>query len=385
MAILKTDAVLLEAMSVKGKIIMKTVIAACTLVLMLATSSHAVRIKDLASLEGVRENQLVGYGLVVGLNGTGDSDQALLQLRSVATMLERMGVTVSSSSIKLKNVAAVMVTATLPPFAKQGNQMDVTVSSLGDAKSIAGGTLIMTPLKGADNLVYAVAQGSILTNSFAFGGQGASTQKNHPTAGRIPSGALVERELPNSLAGKSRLRLNLAQADFTTASRIASTINSKFGAGTATTTDPGAVTILVPDGLGTRMIDFVSAVETLDVRPDSIAKVVLNERTGTIVMGAQVRIATVAVSHGNLSLVIKETPQVSQPSPLSTVGETKVVPRTQLKVEEEARRLMLLPEGTTIGDVVRALNTLGVTPRDLIGILQAIKAAGALQAELTII
>jgi flagellar P-ring protein FlgI len=384
-AVLKADAVLLEAMSVKGKIIMKTFIAACTLILMLATSSHAVRIKDLASLEGVRENQLVGYGLVVGLNGTGDSDQALLQLRSVATMLERMSVTVSSSSIKLKNVAAVMVTATLPPFAKQGNQLDVTVSSLGDAKSIAGGTLIMTPLKGADNLVYAVAQGSILTNSFAFGGQGASAQKNHPTAGRIPSGALVERELPNSLAGKSRLRLNLAQADFTTASRIASTINAKFGAGIATTADPGEVTIQVPNGLGTGMIDFISAVETLDVRPDSIAKVVLNERTGTIVMGAQVRISTVAVSHGNLSLVIKESPQVSQPAPLSTGGETKVVPRTQLKVEEEARRLMLLQEGTSIGDVVRALNTLGVTPRDLIGILQAIKAAGALQAELTII
>ncbi|NVN89761.1 MAG: flagellar basal body P-ring protein FlgI [Desulfuromonadales bacterium] len=364
---------------------MKMLIAVSSLFLLLASTAHAVRIKDLASFEGVRENQLVGYGLVVGLNGTGDSDQARLQLQSVATMLERMGVTVNPNLIKLKNVAAVMVTATLPPFAKQGNQLDVTASSLGDAKSIAGGTLVMTPLKGADNLVYAVAQGAILTNSFAFGGQGASAQKNHPTAGRIPSGALVERELPNSLAGKSRLRLNLAQADFTTASRVASTINAKFGPGVATTADPGAVAIQIPDSFASRMIDFVSAVETLDVRPDSIARVVLNERTGTIVMGDQVRISTVAVSHGNLSLVIKESPQVSQPAPLSTGGTTTVVPRTQLKVEEESRRLMLLSEGATIGDVVRALNTLGVTPRDLIGILQAIKAAGALQAELTII
>jgi flagellar P-ring protein precursor FlgI len=355
------------------------------MLLLLTTAAHAVRIKDLASFEGVRENQLVGYGLVVGLNGTGDSDQARLQLQSVATMLERMGSTISASQIKLKNVAAVMVTATLPPFAKQGNQMDVTVSSLGDAKSIAGGTLIMTPLKGADNQVYAVAQGSVLTNSFAFGGQAATAQKNHPTAGRIPSGALVERELPNTLAGKSQLRLNLAQADFTTASRVASAVNGKFGAGVATTGDPGAVTIQIPGSYTSRVIDFVAAVETLDVLPDTIAKVVLNERTGTIVMGERVRISTVAVSHGNLSLVIKETPQVSQPAPLSSRGETQVVPRTQVKVEEEARRLMLLQQGATIGDVVRALNTLGVTPRDLIGILQAIKAAGALQAELVII
>lgn len=364
---------------------MKSFIAACCMLLLLTNAAHAVRIKDLASFEGVRENQLVGYGLVVGLNGTGDSDQARLQLQSVATMLERMGSTISASQIKLKNVAAVMVTATLPPFAKQGNQMDVTVSSLGDAKSIAGGTLIMTPLKGADNQVYAVAQGSVLTNSFAFGGQAATAQKNHPTAGRVPSGALVERELPNTLAGKSQLRLNLAQADFTTASRVASAVNGKFGTGVATTGDPGAVIIQIPGSYTSRVIDFVAAVETLDVLPDTVAKVVLNERTGTIVMGERVRISTVAVSHGNLSLVIKETPQVSQPAPLSSRGETQVVPRTQVKVEEEARRLMLLQQGATIGDVVRALNTLGVTPRDLIGILQAIKAAGALQAELVII
>ena len=296
-----------------------------------------------------------------------------------------MGVSVNVNLLKLKNVAAVMVTATLPPFSKQGNRLDILVSSLGDAKSIAGGTLIMAPLKGADNQVYAVAQGSILTNSFAFGGQAASAQKNHPTAGRIPGGALVERELPNTLAGKSRLHLNLSQADFTTASRVAATINGKFGNGVASTVDPGSVSIQIPEAYATRMIDFISVVELLDVRPDTIAKVVLNERTGTIVMGEQVRISTVAVSHGNLSLVIKEAPQVSQPAPLSKTGDTKVVPRTEMKVEEELRRLTILSDGATIGDVVRALNTLGVTPRDLIGILQAIKAAGALQAELTII
>ncbi len=355
------------------------------IVLACATNLHAARIKDLAAFEGVRDNQLVGYGLVVGLNGTGDSDQAYVQIRSVVTMLEKMGITVGVSQIKVKNVAAVMVTATLPPFAKQGNRLDVLVSSLGDAKSISGGTLIMAPLKGADSQVYAVAQGSVLTNSFAFAGQGASAQKNHPTAGRIPAAALVERELPNTLLGKTVLRLNLNQADFTTASRIASAINDKFKAPVATNTDPGSVVLQIPASYTNRTVEFVAALETLEVRPDNQARVVLNERTGTIVMGENVRISTVAVSHGNLTLVIKETPQVSQPAPLSSAGETKVVPRTDLKVEEDNRRLSVMQEGSSIGDVVRGLNAIGVTPRDLISILQAIKAAGALQADLSII
>lgn len=364
---------------------MKKTILSIVLLLLLSTTSQAARIKDLAAFEGVRDNQLVGYGLVVGLNGTGDSDQARVQLQSIVTMLERMGVTVNVNLIKVKNVAAVMVTATLPPFAKQGNKIDVLVSSLGDAKSVAGGTLIMTPLKGADNQVYAVAQGSVLTNSFAFAGQGATAQKNHPTAGRIPAAALVERELPNTLLGKSTLRLNLNQADFTTATRIASVINEKFKSPVATNSDPGSVVLQIPDSYANRTVEFVAALETLEVKPDNQARVVLNERTGTIVMGENVRISTVAVSHGNLSLVIKETPQVSQPAPLSRTGETVVVPRTELKVKEESPRLTVMPEGSSIGDVVRALNALGVTPRDLISILQAVKAAGALQAELTII
>lgn len=349
------------------------------------STAHAIRIKDLASFEGVRDNQLIGYGLVVGLNGSGDSDQTRFQIQSVVNMLERMGVTTSINDIKIKNVAAVMVTATLPPFAKQGNRIDVLVSSMGDAKSIAGGTLLMAPLKGADNQIYAVAQGSILTNSFAFGGQGATAQKNHPTAGQVPNGALVERELPNSLAGKSVLNLNLNVADFTTASRIVAAVNDMYKSKVATSSDPGSVTLTIPAEYANRAVEFVASLERLEVKPDLQAKVVLNERTGTIVMGDNVRISTVAVTHGSLSLVIKETPQVSQPAPLSKTGETVVVPRTDLKVVEENRRLMVMPEGASIGDVVRALNLLGVTPRDLISILQAVKAAGALQAELSII
>jgi flagellar P-ring protein precursor FlgI len=300
-------------------------------------------------------------------------------------MLERMGITTSTNDIKIKNVAAVMVTATLPPFAKQGNRLDVLVSSLGDAKSIAGGTLLMAPLKGADNQVYAVAQGSILTNSFAFGGEGATAQKNHPTAGRVPNGALVERELPNTLTGKTILNLNLFVADFTTATRIATAINDKFKSSVATCSDPGSVTLTIPEAYSNRAVEFVAALERLEVKPDLAARVVLNERTGTIVLGENVRISTVAITHGSLSLVIKETPQVSQPAPLSKTGDTKVVPRTDLKVTEDNRRLMVLQEGASIGDVVRALNLLGVTPRDLISILQAVKAAGALQGELSII
>lgn len=370
----------------KGNLMKNSAAIILFVILFLTVSTaHAIRIKDLASFEGVRDNQLIGYGLVVGLNGTGDSDQTKFQIQSVVNMLERMGVTTYINDIKIKNVAAVMVTANLPPFAKQGNRLDVLVSSMGDAKSIAGGTLLMAPLKGADNQVYAVAQGSILTNSFAFGGQGATAQKNHPTAGQVPNGALVERELPNSLVGKSVLNLNLNVADFTTASRIVAAVNDMYKSKVAASSDPGSVTLTIPAEYANRAVEFVASLERLEVKPDLQAKVVLNERTGTIVMGDNVRISTVAVTHGSLSLVIKETPQVSQPAPLSKTGETVVVPRTNLKVVEENRRLMVMQEGASIGDVVRALNLLGVTPRDLISILQAVKAAGALQAELSII
>jgi flagellar P-ring protein precursor FlgI len=355
------------------------------LLLLVPNLALAIRIKDIAAFDGVRENQLVGYGLVVGLNGSGDSDQTIFPVQSLVNALERMGITINRADVMVKNVAAVMVTATLPPFAKQGGKIDALVSSLGDAKSIAGGTLIMTPLKGADGHVYAVAQGGVLTNSFSYGGQAASAQKNHPTAGRVPSGALVERELPNVLADRSTLQINLNQPDFTTATRMAAVINGAFNAPVAACTDPSSLALAIPEGYRGRTVEFIAAIEGLDVQPDVTARVVLNERTGTIVMGDSVRIATVAVSHGNLTLYIKETPQVSQPLPFSKTGETKVVPRTSMQVNEGAGGMAMLEQGASIGEVVRALNALGVTPRDLIGILQAIKAAGSLHADLVVI
>lgn len=364
---------------------MKLILLIAVLILVTVQSALAIRIKDIATFDGVRDNQLIGYGLVVGLNGSGDGDQTRFPVQSLVNVLERMGITVNRGDIAVKNVAAVMVTAILPPFAKQGTTIDVLVSSLGDSKSIAGGTLLLTPLKGGDGRVYAVAQGGVLTNSFSYGGQAASAQKNHPTAGRVPAGALVELEIPSTLADRSTLRLNLRQPDFTTASRMAAAINTRFQSRPASCTDPGAIILQIPDTYAGRTVEFVADLELLQVEPDNQARVVLNERTGTIVMGENVRLATVAVSHGNLTLYIKETPQVSQPSPLSKSGETKVVPRTTLKVNEGEGGLAMVREGANIGDVVRALNTLGVTPRDLIGIMQSIKAAGALQAELTVI
>jgi len=345
----------------------------------------AIRIKDIASFDGVRDNQLVGYGLVLGLNGTGDSDQTEFPVQSLVSMLERMGVTLNKADVTVKNVAAVMVTATLPPFAKQGTKIDVLVSSMGDAKSIAGGTLVMTPLKGADGQVYAVAQGAVVTNSFSYSGAAASAQKNHPTAGRIANGALVERELPTVLADRGQLRLNLNQPDFTTALRIGQAVNGRFKGPVAASSDPGSVVMTVPDAYQGRVVEFIAELERLEVQPDMVAKVVVNERTGTIVIGDNVKISTVAVSHGNLSLYIKETPKVSQPAPFSDRGETVVVPRTEVKVSEEGGGLAVVKAGANIGELVRALNALGVTPRDLIGILQAIKASGAMQAELSII
>ena len=357
--------------------------ALALIMLLLPQFALAARIKDIAAFDGVRENQLIGYGLVVGLNSTGDSIQTKFPVQSLVGALERMGVTINRADITVNNIAAVMVTAQLPPFAKQGNRLDVLVSSLGDAKSLAGGTLIMAPLKGADGQVYAVAQGAILTNSFSYGGQAASAVKNHPTAGTVPGGALIERELPNVLAGKSVLKLNLHQSDFTTASRVATAINDRFKGDVASLTDPGSVQIAVPEPYRNRIIEFVAVLERLEVNPDVTARVVMNERTGTIVMGENVRISTVAVSHGNLTVTVKESPKVSQPGPLSS-GTTTVVPRTDLKVVEDKVNVSLLREGANLGEVVRGLNTLGVTPRDLLGIMQAIKAAGALNAELSV-
>lgn len=364
---------------------MKYIIAILVLLLLVPQAVCATRIKDIASIDGVRDNQLIGYGIVVGLNGSGDSDQTKFPVQTLANLLERSGVSVSRTGMTVKNLAAVMVTATLPPMVKQGTRLDVLVSSMGDAKSLAGGTLLMTTLKGADGQVYAVAQGPVSTSSFSYGGQAASAQKNHPTAGRVPEGALVERELPYALSDLSQLRLNLHQPDFTTASRIAKAVNGKFGGNVAACNDPGSVTLNLPERYQGNTVEFIAALEGLQVTPDAAAKVILNERTGTIVIGSDVRISTVAVAHGNLTLTVKETPKVSQPEPFAG-GDTAVVPRTALKVsEDKGGGLTVMKESASIGDVVKALNAIGVTPRDLIGIMQAIKAAGALRGELTII
>lgn len=356
------------------------VAAAC-----LCRPAMAARIKDLASIQGVRTNQLVGYGLVVGLDGTGDKKQTQFTIQSLVNMLENMGIRVDKSQVKVKNVAAVMVTANMPPFSRKGNRLDVLVSSIGDAKSLVGGTLLMTQLNGADGNVYALAQGAVSIGGVGAGGGGGSVTVNHLLAGRIADGATVEREIPVSLDGKTSLTMMLSEPDFTTASRVASAINTALGQSFAKMLDSGTLEIQIPENRQANVASFLADIERLSVEPDSVAKVVVNERTGTVVMGENVRISTVAVSHGNLSISIRESALVSQPAPLSEQGQTVVVPQTEIDIEQESQNLMMVDGGATIGELVSALNAIGVTPRDLISIFQSIKAAGALQAELEII
>jgi len=350
----------------------------------LISTADASRIKELAQLEGVRSNQLVGYGLVVGLNGTGDSTSTQFTIQSLVSMLERLGVTVDPNKVKIDNVAAVVVTAELPPFSRAGNTIDVSVSSIGDAKNLAGGTLLMTPLKAADGKYYAVAQGSMIVGSLAFGGKAAKVQKNHPTAGRIPDGALVEREVPFAFSEQRDLNYRLKDSDFTTVSRMSAAVNKHFGGQVAHSVDAGQMQVLVPATYQDRVVDFVAELERLNVIPDTLARIVVNEKTGTIVMGEGVRISTVAVSHGNLSLVISEQSNVSQPNAFSD-GKTVVTPQTDVGVVEDEGNLVVLEQGVSIGDVAAALNAIGATPRDLIAIFQAIKAAGALYADLVVL
>ena len=348
----------------------------------LASSGHAARLKDVVDIEGVRDNPLTGFGLVVGLNGTGDSS-ATFTNQSLAMMLERMGISTPVGA-KVKNIASVMVTATLPPFARQGGRLDVTLSSLGDAKSLQGGTLILTPLKGADGRIYAVAQGPVSIGGFAAEGAAQSVQKNHPTVARITGGATIEREVGFNLNGESQLQLALRNPDFTTANRVVKSINDLFGEPLARARDSGTIQLTVPPSYLGKVVNFVSRMENLQVEPDQIARVVVNERTGTIVMGENVRVSTVALAHGGLSIRITESPQVSQPNALSN-GETAVTPQTNVDVSEGDGKVMEMEAGITLGELVRGLNSIGVSPRDLIAILQAIKAAGALQAELEIL
>ncbi len=353
----------------------------------LIPDAHAVRIKDIVDIKGVRENQLVGYGLVVGLEGTGDSDDALFTIQSLASLLEKMGVTVQPADIEdVENVAAVMVTTDLPPFASLGSRIDVLASSIGDAENLQGGTLLFTPLKGADGKVYAVAQGPVSTGGFAVSGNsGDQVQKNFPTVGRVVGGALVEKEIHSDFNEKDSLTLALHKPDFTTASRVAQAINRAFYSQLAQTDNAGSIRVSVPENYLGNTVQFVTMIESLGVTPDMVSKVVVNERTGTVVMGENVRIATVAIAHGNLSIQINESQDVSQPLPFSRGGRTVVTPESDIVVEEGKNPIFLVESGVSIGELVKALNALGVSPRDLIAIFQALKAAGTLQAELEII
>ena len=355
------------------------------------------RIKDLANIEGVRQNQLIGYGLVVGLNGTGDTLlNAEFTRQSLIGMLERLGVNVRPSAgsttnptggtdtLKPRDVAAVMVTATLPAFTRQGSRIDITVSSLGDSSSLQGGTLLVTPLVGADGEVYAVGQGQI-SSGFSAGGAAATVTKGVPTSGRIAAGAVVEREVAFDMSKMETVQILLRNPDLTTARRIAQAINAFLGTEAASPNDPASVRLTVPERLRGETVALLTDIEQLKVQPDQLAKVVIDERTGTIVMGENVRISTVAIAQGNLTIRITETPQVSQPTPFSSGGTTAVVPRTDVQVDEGAdKKLALLNQSITLQDLVGGLNALGIGPRDLITILQAIKAAGALQAEIEV-
>jgi flagellar P-ring protein precursor FlgI len=359
------------------------------------SSASAVRIKDIADVSGVRSNAIIGYGLVVGLAGTGDKTGTLFTTQSLASMLTRMGVTIDPNKVKVKNVAAVMVTAKLPPFAKPGSRLDVTLSSLGDSSTLQGGTLLITPLKGPDQVVYAVAQGEISVGGFVGGGEQDKVQKNHPTVGRIPSGGVVERMIPNTFDEKDSISFMLRDPDFTTAIRLAEAVNQqmkKIAPESATegfpppahAADSASINVQVPEKYKGRIVEFLSELESLNIKTDSQARVIVNERAGTIVMGANVKIQDVAIAHGNLTIEVKTEPQVSQPAPLS-LGTTVETKKEEVKVTEEPAKVLLFKGGPTIGTLVAALKAVGVTPRDLISILQAIKVAGALEAQLEII
>jgi len=324
--------------------------------------------------------------LVVGLDGTGDKSGTEFTIQSLVNMLERMGINVDKKDVSVKNVAAVVVTAKLPPFARIGSKMDVVVSSIGNAKSLVGGTLLFTPLRGADDKVYALAQGPISVGGVgASGASGSSVTKNHLLAARIAGGATIEREVSFSLNGRQDLTLTLLNPDFTTALRMSETINAAIGENVSKALDSGTLKLKIPETYREDISRFLANVEALQVDPDMVARIVVNEKTGTVVIGQNVRISTVAVSHGNLSITIKETQNVSQPRPFTETGQTIVTPETDIEIRESENQLMIVDGGATIGELVRALNAIGVTPRDLISIFQSIKAAGALQAELKII
>lgn len=358
--------------------------AAIATLIAIAPACATSRIKDLANIEGVRQNQLIGYGLVVGLNGTGDTlNNIPFTKQSLQAMLERMGVNIRGATIRTGNVAAVMVTGNLPAFATQGTRMDITVSAMGDAKSLQGGTLLVTPLLGADGNVYAVGQGSLAIGGFSAEGQAASVTKGVPTNGRIANGALVEREIEFALNRLPNVRLALRNSDFTTAKRIAAAVNDYLGNKVAEPVDPSTVQLSIPAEFKGNVVALLTEIEQLQVEPDMGAKIVIDERSGIIVMGRDVRVNTVAVAQGNLTVTISESPQVSQPNAFAN-GRTVVTPNTSVGVKEDGKKLALVKDGVSLQQLVDGLNGLGIGPRDMISILQAIKAAGAIQADIEV-
>ena len=363
----------------------ETICAALLALVLSAMSAGATsRIKDLANIEGVRQNQLIGYGLVVGLNGTGDTlNNIPFTKQSLQAMLERMGVNIRGATIRTGNVAAVMVTGNLPAFGTQGTRIDVTVSALGDSKNLQGGTLLVTPLLGADGNVYAVAQGSVAIGGFQAEGEAAKITRGVPTVGRIANGAIIEREIEFALNRLPNVRLALRNADFTTAKRIAAAVNDFLGVKTAEPIDPSTVQLAIPEEFKGNVVAFLTEIEQLQVDPDLAAKIIIDERSGIIVMGRDVRVATVAVAQGNLTVTISESPQVSQPNPQSR-GRTVTTPRSSVGVSEDGKKFAVVKDGISLQQLVDGLNGLGIGPRDLIGILQAIKAAGAIQADIEV-
>ena len=354
--------------------------------ILISFSLFGSRIKDISSIKGVRDNNLIGYGIVVGLNGTGDDDKAKFTIKSLVNMLEKMGVKFDANSLKVKNVAAVIVTAKLPPFSRVGNKIDVEVASIGNAKSLKGGLLIMTPLKGGDGKVYAIAQGNLSVNGYSVksGNTKSKAVKNHVTIGRVPNGGTIEREIKNSILENNYIDLILKNPDFTTAYRLRKTINEQFGDEYAKAIDSNTIRVSVPRGLKDNLIKFVAIVENLDVKVDTPAKIVINERTGTIVIGKNVTISSVAISHGNLNIIVEENENTKQPASFS-LGTTAKTKTTKIKIKENKVDFSLLQDKVTLEDLVKALNSLGVSTRDMISIIQAIKASGSLQAELEII
>jgi flagellar P-ring protein precursor FlgI len=361
-----------------------TIATVSMLVCAASAAQAASRIKDLANVEGVRQNQLIGYGLVVGLNGTGDTiNNSPFTRQSLQAMLERLGVNIRGQTLRTGNVAAVMVTGNLPAFATQGTRMDVTVSALGDAKNLQGGTLLVTPLLGADGNVYAVAQGSLTIGGFQAEGDAAKIVRGVPTNGRIANGAIVEREIDFALNRLSQVRLALRNADFTTSKRVASAINDFIGAPTAEPLDSSTVQVSVPKQYEGNVVALLTEIEQLQIEPDLAAKIIIDEHSGIIVMGRDVRVSMVAVAQGNLTVTISESAQVSQPAPLSR-GRTRTVPRSRIGVQEDGSKLAVVREGISLQQLVDGLNALGIGPRDLISILQAIKSVGAVQADIEV-